>query len=105
MKDIFIALAIGALAGTIDIIPMIFQKINKYSIVAVFCQWVFLGLVIPFVDWDIQVWAKGLILGLLGMTPIMILALFRNKKAAPSILLFGALLGMVVAVVADFFIH
>jgi len=94
MTDIFIALTIGTLAGIIDIIPMIKRNVPKFSIGYVFAQWVFIGLLIPFVNWNIQPWVKGLIIGELGMIPVIILTYYRNKPAIPSIVVFAAILGI-----------
>jgi len=68
MTEILVALLIGAIAGLIDIAPMIKRPVPRESIVATFVQWVLLGLVIPFVSWSIPAWLTGSILGLLGMT-------------------------------------
>jgi hypothetical protein len=52
MNNVFVALLIGIGAGPIDVTPMVLQKINRYSILSVFAQWVVLGLLIPFVERD-----------------------------------------------------
>ncbi len=94
MTDILLALTLGVVAGAIDIIPMIKRNVPKFSIGFVFAQWVVLGLLIPFVNWKIPSWLKGLIIGELGMIPVMILTYYRNKQALPSIMIFAAVLGI-----------
>ncbi len=103
-----IALVIGLVAGALDVIPMLKNpmaknKMYKFSIMSVFAQWVLLGLVIPFVQWDVAAWVKGLVLGTLGMTPTMLLTYGRteNLKIANRILIHGGVLGCVIAVVAS----
>ncbi len=59
MNEILIALLIGIVAGIIDIIPMIIQKMNKYANLSAFFHWVVLSLIIPFVAWDISHWLRG----------------------------------------------
>ena len=104
MTDILTALIIGIAAGTIDILPMINQKTPRYSILYIFMQWVVIGLLIPFVDWDIQPWLKGLIIGELGMFPVIILTYSRNRRRIPSIIGFAALLGIGIGILGDIFI-
>ena len=104
MREVFVALGIGIVAGAIDIVPMVRQKIHKASILCVFAQWVFIGLIIPFVDWGFEPWIKGLVLGELGMIPIMLLAYGRVKKSPIPIIIFSAILGVGIAVANDLLI-
>lgn len=104
MKNLLIALVIGTVAGLIDIIPMVKQKINKFSIASIFVQWVLIGLVIPFISWDIQPWLKGIVIAELGMLPFMIQAYFRNQKAVPTIAIFAAISGIAIAIATNIFI-
>jgi len=104
MNNILIALLIGAAAGVVDTLPMLRQKVPRFSIAAIFCQWVLLGLVIPFIRWDTEPWLTGLILGELGMLPFMIQVLYRNKKAVIPMMIFAAILGIAIGVAGDYFI-
>jgi len=93
MNDIFIALIIGIIAGTIDVIPMIIQKIDKYASLSAFVHWVVLGLFIPYVDWEMQPWLKGVLLALLSAIPIMIIVYPKDKKALIPMIIFSIILG------------
>jgi len=104
MNHIAIALIIGIVAGTIDVIPMILQKLEKRANLSAFTHWVFLGIIIPFVDWGIQPWLKGLIIGVLAAIPVLILVTGTDKKAVIPILLFSAVLGICVALAGARFI-
>lgn len=105
ITNILIALGIGIVAGAIDTIPMLKQPgIPKSSVYFVFAQWVFIGLVTPFIGWGLQPWMKGMVLGILGMVPVMIIAYSRNRKKVPTILLFAAGLGAVIGIAGDKFI-
>jgi hypothetical protein len=108
LLQIIIALSIGVIAGALDIIPMLKDvkskpPMYKFSIAAVFAQWILLGLVIPFIAWDVPAWFKGFIVGFLGMVPTMILAYGRvqNFALALRILVHGGILGALVAVASD----
>ncbi len=104
MKEILLALLLGAFAGLIDASPMI-KKSPRFAVLLVFSQWVLLGLVIPFVSWPIQPWLKGLILGIMGMIPVMILVFPRSPKNIPGITLFGAGLGAMIGYLGTFIVH
>ncbi len=98
MNNILIALTIGIIAGIIDVIPMILKKLDKISNLSAFAHWVILGLIIPFVDWNIEPWIKGLILGELSAIPIMIMVYPKDKKALIPMIIFSAILGIGVAI-------
>ncbi len=104
MNDIFIAFLIGIVAGIIDVVPMIIQKLEKEANVSAFVHWVVLGLIIPFVSWDIAPWLKGLIIGLLSALPIMIIVFPKDKKSLIPIGVMSALLGAGVGLAGAAFI-
>jgi len=104
MNDIFIALLIGIVAGTIDVIPMIIQKLDKTANISAFVHYLVLGLVIPFVDWDIQYWLKGLIIAELTTIPIMIIVFKEDKKAIIPMIIFSAILGIGIGIAGARFI-
>ena len=104
MNNILIALTIGIIAGIIDVVPMIIKKLDKVSNLSAFAHWVILGLIIPFVDWNIEPWLKGLILGELSAIPIMIMVYPKDKKALIPMIIFSAILGVGVAIAGAKFI-
>jgi hypothetical protein len=104
MKQIIIALIIGIVAGIVDIVPMIIQKLEKRASLSAFTHWVFLGLIIPFVNWGIQSWLKGLIIGILASIPVLIIITDKDKKSMVPVLLFSAVLGIGVALAGAKFI-
>jgi len=99
-----IALIIGIVAGLIDVTPMIIQKLDKRANWSAFIHWVVLGLIIPFVHWDIQPWLKGLIIGELTTLPVIIIVFPKERKALVPMILFSAILGIGVAVAGSMFI-
>jgi len=101
MIKIFVALGIGIVAGAIDIVPMVRQKMHFSSIQCVFAQWVFIGLIVPFISWDLPPWLKGLIVAQLGMVPLILLAYGRAKKSPVPIVIFAAILGVGIGVLND----
>jgi hypothetical protein len=104
MENLLIALLIGIIAGIIDVTPMIIMKLDKTANWSAFIHWVVLGLIIPFVHWDIDPWLKGLIIGELMTLPVMIIVAPKDKKSLIPMILFSAILGIGVAVAGSKFI-
>jgi len=104
MNNIIIALIIGIIAGILDVIPMIIKKLDKTANLSAFVHWVVLGLIIPFVKWNIEPWLTGLILGEITAIPIMIIVAQKDKKAIIPMIVFSALLGIGVAMAGAKFI-
>ena len=93
MQNILIALCIGIAAGIIDVVPMIIQKLDKYSCISAFIHWIVLALIIPYISWDIQPWLKGLLIAEFTAIPIMIIVYPRDPKALIPMAVFSAVLG------------
>jgi len=104
MNNILIALCIGVAAGIIDVTPMIIQKLDKTANWSAFIHWVVLGLIIPFVHWDIDPWLKGMIIGVLTTVPVMIIVAQNGKKALIPMTIFSAILGIGVGIAGSYFI-
>lgn len=104
MKNIFIALIIGLSAAIIDVVPMIIQRIDKTACISAFIQWIVLGLIIPFVNWDLQPWLKGLIIAELAALPIMVLVSAKEPKSIIPIVIFSAVLGVAIGLAGAKFI-
>ena len=104
MSKILIALVIGIIAGIIDVIPMIVQKMEKSANLSAFTHWVVLGLIIPFVSWDIAPWLKGFIIAELSAIPVLFMVATQDKKAILPIVIMSAILGIGVGIAGNLFI-
>jgi hypothetical protein len=104
MNEILIALLIGTMAGIIDVIPMIIQKMDKYANLSAFFHWVVLGLIIPFVSWNIAPWLKGLIIAEISAIPILLIVAPKDKKAVIPILVMSAFLGIGISYAGVYFL-
>ena len=93
MHNIVIALLIGLIAGLIDVIPMIFQKLDKTSCISAFIHYFALGIIIPFVNWDLEPWLKGMIISMLMSLPVMVIVYSKDKKAILPMIIFALVLG------------
>jgi len=96
MKKILLSLAIGGIAGIIDVIPMIVQNLDWYSNISAFVFWLVMGLVIAHTSLPIKSWLKGLVIALLCAIPIMILVLANDPKSIIPIAVMSVILGSLV---------
>jgi hypothetical protein len=104
MKRFFTALLIGVSAGILDVIPMIIQGLNVYACISAFMFWVALGLIIPFVNWNMKAWVKGLLLAELMALPVIILILSEGIVSVMPIPVFSAFLGSLVGIAGKRFV-
>ena len=93
MNNILIAVIIGLAAGLIDVTPMIIMKLERIANISAFTHYFILGLIIPFVSWDIAPWIKGMIISFLSALPIMILVYPKDKKSLIPMTVFSLILG------------
>ncbi len=104
MNEILIAIIIGLIAGLIDVIPMIIMKLEKTANISAFVHYFVLGLIIPFVSWDIAPWIKGVIISFLSAIPIIIIVFPKDKKAIIPIIVFSLILGAGIGIAGAEFI-
>ncbi|MCX7711570.1 MAG: hypothetical protein N2484_17150 [Clostridia bacterium] len=96
MNKLFIVLSIGIAAGIIDIIPMIFQKLDRYAISSAFIQWIIAAFVISYIQIGIDGWIKGGVMAVLMALPVVILVMKTDAKSVLPILVMSAILGSLV---------
>lgn len=104
MRNIYKALLIGLAAGTIDALPMIFQGLPWSATISAFVHWIVLGLIIPYVNWNIKPWLKGFIIALLSELPIIIIVAEKEPISIIPITAFSVILGVSVGYCGDRFI-
>lgn len=104
MNDFLIVIIIGIVAGLIDIIPMIIQKLDKRETISAFVHYFTLGLIIPFVSWEVAPWIKGIVIALLTAIPLMIIVYHKDKKAVIPMIAFSLILGAGIGIAGAKFI-
>lgn len=93
MLDHFqLSLAVGAVAGALDVIPMIFQKLPARSCFSAFLVYFFAAIIVfhsslPYLPW----WAQGMAVTGMLMLPVVFTFSGKESKAIP-IVVFNALL-------------
>ncbi|MDA3929886.1 MAG: hypothetical protein PF541_13120 [Prolixibacteraceae bacterium] len=93
MNQLLIAILIGLIAGTIDALPMLIQKMDRMACISAFGHYLVLGLIIPFIHWEISGWLTGVIVSVLSSIPVMTMVIPKEKKAFLPMLFSAILLG------------
>ncbi len=94
MKALLISMAIGIVAGIIDIIPMLIQKLDKRSIISAFLQYFFVSIIIVNINLHgVPWWLKGSLISFALALPVMIILPEDNRKAVPMIAAMSIVLG------------
>ncbi|MBN1119043.1 MAG: hypothetical protein JXA77_17670 [Bacteroidales bacterium] len=104
MKKYLMALLMGAAAGITDVIPMFIMQLNWYANLSAFVHWVVLGLIIPFVSWNMKSWLKGVIIAVISAIPVIILTLEDGSESIGPILLSSVILGALIGLLSNKYI-
>lgn len=103
MDKLVFSVLIGLIVGIIDIIPMIIQKLPRYTTVSAFFQYFFVSIVIlnidiPHVAW----WLEGGIVGLALIIPMLVHVGHSDKKPLPIIAFNAIFLGTLVSIAGHY---
>lgn len=103
MDHFTLSLAVGAAAGTLDVIPMIAQKLPARSCISAFCTYLFAAVLVfygnlPYLPW----WADGMGVALMMALPVVLTFTGRERRAIPLILANALLLGFLISVAERF---
>ena len=103
MKTLLISMGIGIVAGIIDILPMVLQKMDKRAILSAFLQYFFVSIIIvniniPGVVW----WLQGSIIALALSLPVIVIVSGKEQKAVPIIAMMSIVLGAIIGIAGHF---
>jgi hypothetical protein len=103
MDTLLLSVIIGIIAGIIDIIPMIIQKLDKRGTISAFLQYFFVSIIIvnidlPHVEW----WLQGGLISVALSIPVVVIISMQDKKAVPIILTMAAILGTFIGIAAHY---
>lgn len=105
MKEFLFTLLVGIVAGTIDILPMIKMKLDKYSIISAFTFYLILPFIVLNIDlFGIVWWLKGGIAGVALALPTIILVAKDEKNSVPPMIIMSILLGTLISTVGHYII-
>lgn len=99
MDHFTLSLCVGAVAGALDVIPMIAQRLALRSCLSAFCTYLFAAVIafhchLPHLPW----WANGMAIALMLALPVVLTFTGKERKAVPMILLNALLLGFLIGV-------
>jgi hypothetical protein len=99
MDTLLLSAIIGVVAGTIDIIPMVIQKLNRRATISAFLQYFFVSIIIVNIDLPhIVWWLQGGLISVALALPVVVLVASEDRKAVPIILTMAAILGTLIGV-------
>lgn len=98
MDHFTLSLAVGAVAGALDVIPMIAQKLSVRSCLSAFCTYFFATIIIfysdlPYLPW----WADGMGVALMVAIPAATVGSGKESRPVPT-LLNAVLVGFLISV-------
>ena len=103
IDTLLLSAIIGVVAGTIDIIPMVIQKLDKRATISAFLQYFFVSIIIVNIDLPhIVWWLQGGLISVALALPIVPLVASNDKKAVPIILTMAAVLGTLIGVAGHY---
>jgi len=100
-RKIIIGTFLGIVAGIIDIIPMIIQKLPIHSILSAFSMWVVLGFIINTSALKVNGALKGLLLSFLVILPTAILIGQAEPISLIPISIITVILSLLLGFVSD----
>ncbi|GEM90355.1 hypothetical protein [Oceanithermus desulfurans] len=96
MQGVAAALFIGAVAGLVDVAPMLARGSGARANVSAFVHWLVLGLVIPYLHWGLASWLTGALAALLLALPVIIIVTEEEPGAWLPIGVMSVFLGALV---------
>lgn len=103
MDTLLLSVLIGVVAGIVDVVPMIVQKLDKRANISAFLQYFFASIIIVNIDLPhIAWWLEGGLISVSLALPIVFLVSKEDKKALPIILTMAAILGTLIGIAGHF---
>jgi len=95
MDHFTLSLAVCAVAGTLDIIPMIFQRLPLRSCLSAFFIYFFAAVIVFYSN--LPWWADGMAVTLMLMLPVLFTFSGKERKAIPVVLFNALLFGFLIS--------
>jgi hypothetical protein len=93
MKKIKIGMLLGIVAGIIDLIPMLLQKLTWDANISAFSMWIVVGFFISTIDLKLNPVIKGILIAFLVLLPSAILISWMEPFSLIPIAIMTTLLG------------
>ena len=93
MKKIITGIILGMIAGILDVIPMIIQKLTWDANISAFMMWVIVGFFISTISIKINPIIKGIVIAFLVLLPSAILIGWKEAESLIPISIMTFILG------------
>jgi len=93
MKKILTGITLGVVAGIIDLIPMVIQKLTWDANISAFTMWVIVGFLISITELKINSIIKGILIAFLILLPTAILIGWKEPVSLIPITIMTVILG------------
>lgn len=93
MKKTVLGILLGAVAGIIDVIPMIFMKLSWDANISAFAMWVVIGYFLSSIESKFNPILKGIVVSFLVLLPSAILIGWNDQKSLIPIIIMTTILG------------
>lgn len=93
MKKIYLGIFIGALAGIIDVIPMLLQKLSWDANLSAFTMWLVVGFLVSITEIKINRMLKGILIAFLVLAPTAIIIGAKEPVSLIPIFIMTIILG------------
>jgi hypothetical protein len=93
MTKLFIAIGIGALAGIIDVTPMLMRNAERSAVLSAFVHWIVVAVLTAYIQHPAPSWLKGVIVALLTALPVVMERAVENPQSAIAITAMSIVLG------------
>jgi len=101
MNKWIFSLICGIVAGVIDIVPMVIQQLDMYSIVSAFVHWIVVAFVVNYVQLSLRGWLKGMLVAEVLAVPVIILVMKTEIDAVIPMIIMSAVIGSLLGMVGE----
>jgi hypothetical protein len=92
-RNIITGTSLGAIAGIIDVIPMVIQRLTWDANISAFLMWVVIGFILSITELKMNSILKGILISYLVLLPAAILIGWKEPVSLVPILMMTTILG------------
>ena len=92
-RNIITGMSLGAIAGIIDVIPMVIQRLTWDANISAFLMWVVIGFILSITELKMNSILKGILISYLVLLPAAILIGWKEPVSLVPILMMTTILG------------
>ena len=92
-RNLITGIALGAVAGSIDVIPMIIMNLTWDANISAFLMWVVIGFILSITELKMNSILKGILISYLVLLPAAILIGWKEPVSLVPIIIMTTILG------------